>query len=292
MHACTELGDQSTAPANDTGVLANNHPAANGSRAVDVAVQTDVQLLHQNSSQPGMPSKPGPSQLTAHDSPAAPTQQHPPGQPGSVLQAAAAISSSVQQQGPKQAAAALEAAGKPQAASTQSAECPEKTLGDQAAQEDVLGAQSAGCRAESDAGSQGSLQSEPHLSASVSRALSSSSSGGSVQNSPDRNSAVKGHRSSTSALLSSGPQYEAELACSSTGLAVIDRQQDDAMSVEAQDRVTPTMEGGRMRQQKAKQKAGGKGSRGLQLPQKLSIASLAKHAGVDKAFMQVGCSCC
>ena len=36
-----------------------------------------------------------------------------------------------------------------------------------------------------------------------------------------------------------------------------------------------------------KAKADAKWSRGLQLPQKLSIASLAKHAGVDRAFMQV-----
>ena len=30
-----------------------------------------------------------------------------------------------------------------------------------------------------------------------------------------------------------------------------------------------------------------KWSKGLQLPQKLSIGTLAKHAGVDRAFMQV-----
>lgn len=293
MHAYTEWGDKSTAAINDTAASVKNHPActASGSRAVDVAVQTDFQLLHQESSQPGMPSQPGPAQLITHDSPAAPTQQPPPGLQGSVPQAAAASSPAVQQQGEKLAAAALEVAGNPQVAPTQSADCHEKTLGDRSAQRDMLGAQSAGCQAESDAGSQASLQSEPHLSASASRAHSSSSSG-SVRQSPVRNSAVKGHRSSTNALLSSGAHYEAELACSSTGAAVVDRQQDDAVSEGAQDRIVPIVEGSRGRQQKAKQKADGKGSRGLQLPQKLSIASLAKHAGVDKAFMQVGCSRC
>ena len=39
--------------------------------------------------------------------------------------------------------------------------------------------------------------------------------------------------------------------------------------------------------QQGQGRAGGKGPRGLQLPQKLSIGTLAKHAGVDKAFMQV-----
>ncbi|KAL0051734.1 hypothetical protein WJX82_001143 [Trebouxia sp. C0006] len=59
-----------------------------------------------------------------------------------------------------------------------------------------------------------------------------------------------------------------------------------AVDVAAQDRAVPIEAGVQGQQQKAKGKADGRLSRGLQLPQKLSIASLAKHAGVDKAFMQ------
>ena len=45
--------------------------------------------------------------------------------------------------------------------------------------------------------------------------------------------------------------------------------------------------GGQSLVQKARAKGHAKWSKGLQLPDKLSIASLAKHAGVDRAFMQV-----
>ena len=44
---------------------------------------------------------------------------------------------------------------------------------------------------------------------------------------------------------------------------------------------------GQLLERKAKVKGEAQWSRGLQLPQKLSIATLAKHAGVDRAFMQV-----
>lgn len=44
---------------------------------------------------------------------------------------------------------------------------------------------------------------------------------------------------------------------------------------------------GHLLERKGKAKGEAQWSRGLQLPQKLSIASLAKHAGVDRAFMQV-----
>ena len=43
---------------------------------------------------------------------------------------------------------------------------------------------------------------------------------------------------------------------------------------------------------KAKVKGEAQWSRGLQLPQKLSITTLAKHAGVDRAFMQVSSHAC
>ena len=47
---------------------------------------------------------------------------------------------------------------------------------------------------------------------------------------------------------------------------------------------------GQLLERKAKVKGEAQSSRGLQLPQKLSIATLAKHAGVDRAFMQVSSS--
>ena len=47
---------------------------------------------------------------------------------------------------------------------------------------------------------------------------------------------------------------------------------------------------GQLLEHKAKVKGEAQWSRGLQLPQKLSIATLAKHAGVDRAFMQVSSS--
>lgn len=47
--------------------------------------------------------------------------------------------------------------------------------------------------------------------------------------------------------------------------------------------------GGQLLESRGKAKGEGEAewSRGLQLPQKLSIATLARHAGVDRAFMQV-----
>lgn len=49
---------------------------------------------------------------------------------------------------------------------------------------------------------------------------------------------------------------------------------------------------GHLLERKGKTKGEAQWSRGLQLPQKLSIASLAKHAGVDRAFMQVSSLVC
>ena len=47
---------------------------------------------------------------------------------------------------------------------------------------------------------------------------------------------------------------------------------------------------GQLLERRAKVKGEAQWSRGLQLPQKLSIATLAKHAGVDRVFMQVSSS--
>ena len=56
------------------------------------------------------------------------------------------------------------------------------------------------------------------------------------------------------------------------------------------DRQSGQQADGQLLECKAKVKGGAQWSRGLQLPQKLSIATLAKHAGVDRAFMQVSSS--
>ena len=244
-------------------------PASSSSRAVDVAVQTDADLLeHPSSSALGIP----PSQLRSPDSSAA--SAHPARQTAQQPAEQDAV-----QQGSKDS---LEA-------SVLTADVHEKEEEAQASQQAMHRSQDAGCDARSDAESASDTGSEPTLrtSAGHSSANSSrSSSSGSVRH----KNAGRAVRSSTNAAkhnkmgISHG---SVQRGASQTAVAA-DRQQDDAVSVQAQDRVLPIEAGVQGQQRKAKGKADGRLSRGLQLPQKLSIASLAKHAGVDKAFMQVG----
>ena len=269
MYAGAETRDQDAGNCSEATAPTHAEAASSSSRAVDVAVQTDADLLeHPSSSAPGVP----PSQLRTPDSSAASAQ----------------LARQTPQQPAKQDAAQQSSKSSPEA-SVLTADVHEKEEEAQAAQQPMHRSQDAACDAKSDADSASDTGTEPalqtgagHSSANSSR--SSSSSSGSVRH----KNAGRAVRSSTNAAKDSKIGSNHEAAHRRASLTAADRQQDDAVSVQAQDRAVPIEAGVQGQQQKAKGKADGKPARGLQLPQKLSIASLAKHAGVDKAFMQVG----
>ncbi len=266
MHAGTEVRDQAAEDCTEATATTHAEPALSSSRAVDVAVQTDADLLQQpSSSAPGIP----PSQLRTPDSSAAsaqPARQTP--------------------QQPAKQDAMQQGSDDSQEASVLTADVHDKEEEAQAAQQAMHRSQDAGCDAKSDADSAFDTGAEPILQtgAGHSNANSSSSSCGGVRH----KNAGRAVRSSTNAVKDNKIGSKHEAADSRASKSAADRQQDDAVSVQAQDRAVPIETGVQRQQQKAKGKADGRLSRGLQLPQKLSIASLAKHAGVDKAFMQVG----
>jgi len=267
-YAVAEAREQAAEDCTEATAPTHAETASSSSRAVDVAVQTDADLLEHLSSAPGVP----PSPLRTPDSSAASAQltRQTPQQPAKQDEA---------QQGSDNS----------QEASVLTADVHEKEEEAQVAQQAMHRSQDAACDAKSDAESASDTGIEPtlqtdagHSSANSSR--SSSSSSGSVRH----KNAGRAVRSSTNAVKDSKIGSNPGSVHRRASQSAADRQQDDAVSVQAQDRAVPIEAGVQGQQQKAKGKADGRLSRGLQLPQKLSIASLAKHAGVDKAFMQVG----
>lgn len=267
MHAGAEARRQAAEDCTEGTAPAHAEPASSSSRAVDVAVQTDAVLLEQTSSSaPGMPLSP----LRSPDSSAAsaqPARQTP-------------------QQPVKQDAAQQGSDSSPEASGL-TADVHEKEEEAQAAQQAMHRSQDAACDAKSDAESASDTGIEPTLQtgedqSSVNSDRSSSSSGR-----VRHKNAGKAVRSSTNAVKDSRIKSNHGAVHRRASQTAAGRQQDDAVSVQAQDRAVPIKAGIQGQQQKAQGKADGRLSRGLQLPQKLSIASLAKHAGVDKAFMQV-----
>ena len=270
VYAGADAKDQAAEDCTQASAPIHAEPASSRSRAVDVAVQTDADLLeHPSSSALGMP----PSPLRMSDSSAA--SAHPARQ--------------TPQQSAKQDAAQQESKFSPEA-SVLTAGVHEKEEEAQAAQQAMHRSQDAGCDAKSDAdsasdaGIEAALQTGAGHSSANSDRSSSSSSSGSVRH----KNAGRAVRSSTNAAKDGKIGSKHGSVQRRASQTATDRQQDDAVSVQAQDRAVPIEAGVQGQQQKAKGKADGRLSRGLQLPQKLSIASLAKHAGVDKAFMQVG----
>lgn len=88
------------------------------------------------------------------------------------------------------------------------------------------------------------------------------------------------------------PQTQTEICMGNREAAPLQHRESVRVSVEQQtmgpaERPAGQCGDGQLLEQKARLKGHAKWSRGLQLPEKLSIASLAKHAGVDRAFMQV-----
>lgn len=109
-----------------------------------------------------------------------------------------------------------------------------------------------------------------------------------------------GHRSNTqnamrnSKAASANSDDDATQAQPGRDPAAMRRSQQGPEEVDGQRRVDVARQGGQptggqLLESRGKAKGEGEAewSRGLQLPQKLSIASLARHAGVDRAFMQV-----
>ena len=243
-------------------------PASSSSRAVDVAVQTDTDLLeHPSSSAPGVP----PSQIRMPDSSATsaqPARQTP-------------------QQPAKQDAAQQGSDSSPEA-SALTPHVHEKEEEAQAAQQAMHRSQDAACDAKSASDSASDTGIEPALQTGAGQSSANSSRSSSSSGSVRHKNAGRAVRSSTNAVKDSKIGSNHGSVQRGASLTAADRQQDDAVSVQAQDRAVPIEAGVQGQHQKAKGKADGRLSRGLQLPQKLSIASLAKHAGVDKAFMQVG----
>ncbi len=266
VYAGAEARGQAAEDCTEATVPTHAEAASSSSRAVDVAVQTDADFLEQTSSSvPGVP----PSPLRTPDSSAAtaqPARQTP--------------------QQPAKQDAAQQGSDKSQEASALTPDVHEKKEEAQTAQQAMHRSQDVTCDAKSDAASASDDGIEPTLQTSAGHisANSSSSSSGRVRH----KNAGRAVRSSTNAVKDSKIGSNHEAVHRRASLTAADRQQDDAVRVQAQDRAVPIEAGVQGQQQKAKGKADGRLSRGLQLPQKLSIASLAKHAGVDKAFMQVG----
>lgn len=270
VYAGAEASKQAAEDCTEATAPTDAESASSSSRAVDVAVQTDADLLeHPSSSAPGRPPSPLRMSGTSAASPQ-PGRQTP-------------------QQQPAKQDAAQQGSDDSQEASVLTADEHEKEEAAQAAQQAMHRSQDVACDAKSDAesasdtGIELTLQTEDQSSVNSDRSSSSSSSNGNVRH----KNAGKALRSSTNAVKDSkiGSNHGAVHRRASQTAA--DRQQDDAVSVQAQDRAVPIKAGVQGQQQKAQGKSDGRLSRGLQLPQKLSIASLAKHAGVDKAFMQV-----
>jgi len=254
---------------------------ASNSRAVNVAVQTDFCVLHQVS--------------TGAD----------------VTIDTAASSDATQTLAKQKAAQQTSAACAQQEAPLPPAHRLEEEEA-QAADQAAPRSKDAGCDARSDADltSDEEEDAQPEgNSTSFGRAHSSTSSSSGISHarqSHGRSSAAGAHRSTSPASVvkdSRTSHSDAAQAPASPGgttadshrgnahgynhLAVAAGQQDGNGAIDGARRRVPVGDGSKGQQQEAKGKADGRWSRGLQLPQKLSIASLAKHAGVDRAFMQV-----
>ncbi len=265
-YAVAEAREQAAEDCTEATAPTHAETASSSSRAVDVAVQTDADLLEHLSSAPGVP----PSPLRTPDSSAASAQltRQTPQQPAKQDEA---------QQGSDNS----------QEASVLTADVHEKEEEAQVAQQAMHRSQDAACDAKSASDSASDTGIEPALQTGAGQSSANSDRSSSSSGSVKHKNAGRAVRSSTNAAKDGkiGSSHGALHRRASQTAA--DRQQDDAVSVHAQGRAIEA--GVQGQQQKAKGKADGRVSKGLQLPQKLSIASLAKHAGVDKAFMQVGC---
>ncbi|DBA87569.1 TPA: hypothetical protein ACH3X1_004593 [Trebouxia sp. C0004] len=256
--------DQAAEDCTEVTALTHAEAASSSSRAVDVTVQTDADLLEQPSSSAlAMP----PSHLRAPDSSAA--SAHPARQ--------------IPQQSAKQDATQQKSKGSPEA-SLLTADVHEKEEEAEAAQQAMHRSQDAGCDARSDAESAFNTGTEAALQTSAGHSSDNSDRSSSSSGSVRHKNAGRAVRSSTHAVKDGKIGSNHGAGHRRASLTAAGRQQ--AVSVQAQDRAVPIEAGVQGQQQKAKGKADGRLSRGLQLPQTLSIASLAKHAGVDKAFMQ------
>jgi len=270
VYAGAKAREQAAEDCTEATAPTHAEPASGSSRAVDVAIQTDADLLeHPSSSALGMPH----SQLRTPDSSAA--SAHPARQ--------------TPQQSAKQDAAQQVSDGSPEA-SVPTVDVHEKEEEAQAAQQAMHRSQDVGCDAKSDAESASDTGTEPTLQTGAGQSNANSDRSSSSSRSVRHKNAGRAVRSSTNAVEDSKIGSNHGAVPRRASLTAADRWQDDAVSVQAEDIAVPIEAGVQGQQQKAKGKADGRLSRGLQLPQKLSIASLAKHAGVDKAFMQVGYS--
>ena len=267
VYAGAEASKQAAQDCTEATAPTDAESASSSSRAVDVAVQTDADLLeHPSSSAPGRP--PSPLRMSGSSAASPQPARQTPRQPAKQDAAQQGSDNSLE-------------------GSVLTADEHEKEEEAQAAQQAMHRSQDAACDAKSDAESASDTGIEPTLQtgedqSSVNSDRSSSSSGR-----VRHKNAGKAVRSSTNAVKDSRIKSNHGAVHRRASQTAAGRQQDDAVSVQAQDRAVPIKAGIQGQQQKAKGKADGRLSRGLQLPQKLSIASLAKHAGVDKAFMQV-----
>ena len=281
-HAGAQPVEQADAHSTEGPDLIEAGAESNRNRSVDVAVQTDIQLPHQAPPGPALPSGDQARLRTPAQSAAVEQQQ--------AAQQAAVPQTTVQR---------TSAEHPPPILQQLSPDCVMPTASE-ASQQERLQSKDAGCSASSDGSACGpqlqSADKHVHSERACSNGGSAEqcSSGNSVaqaggstsQGSADRaSSAARAHKSMSHA--GEGSRSSAVGSpCRGTSQAAPGRPQRDAVSVAPQDKA-PIDEGNRGQQQRARGKAEGQRSRGLQLPQRLSVGTLAKHAGVDKAFMQV-----
>ena len=280
-HAGAQPVEQADAHSTEGPDLVEAGAESNRNRSVDVAVQTDIQLLLQAPPGPALPSDDQARLRTPAQTAA--VEKHQAAQQAAVPQTTVHRTSAeqtpvLQQLSPDHVMPTASEASQQERQQSKDAGCSASSDGSacgpqlQSADKDVHSQRAC---------SNGDSAQQCSSGNSVAQAGGSTSSGSADKAS----SAVRAHKSMSHA--GEGSRSSAVGSpCRRTSQAAPGRPQRDAVSVAPQDKA-PIDEGNGGQQQRARGKAEGQRSRGLQLPQRLSVGTLAKHAGVDKAFMQV-----